>query len=190
MNQRYELLGLSSRVRHFKYGLSVYRRFSHTDASAYRRIENCFAAEPGFKHLVNLAVQYCRPVVVSKKNAGQAQARIISFLDLRDCSHKQFKALQIVAGRKHRDDEPVRSFSVCILLIPMLAKRIVEGDVGSSMLTVLGTAAALGHAMAGRRRENSPSIRSWALAAEDHAAELITQTLGCIGVGLVAEAPG
>ena len=38
-------------------------------------------------------------------------------------------------------------FSVCILLIPMLAKRIVEGDVGSSMLTVLGTAAALGHAM-------------------------------------------
>jgi len=38
-------------------------------------------------------------------------------------------------------------FSVCILLIPMLAKRIVEGDVGSSMLTVLGTAAALGHGM-------------------------------------------
>ncbi len=38
-------------------------------------------------------------------------------------------------------------FSVCILLIPMLAKRIVEGDVGSSMLTVLGTVAALGHAM-------------------------------------------
>jgi len=38
-------------------------------------------------------------------------------------------------------------FSVCILLIPMLAKRIVEGDVGSSMLTVLGTAAALGQAM-------------------------------------------
>jgi hypothetical protein len=38
-------------------------------------------------------------------------------------------------------------FSVCILLIPMLAKRIVEGDVGSSMLTVLGTAAALGQGM-------------------------------------------
>lgn len=29
-------------------------------------------------------------------------------------------------------------FSVCILLIPMLAKRIVEGDVGSSMLLVMG----------------------------------------------------
>ncbi len=34
-------------------------------------------------------------------------------------------------------------FSVCILLIPLLAKRIVEGDLGSSMLTVLGTATAL-----------------------------------------------
>lgn len=34
-------------------------------------------------------------------------------------------------------------FSVCILLIPFLAKRIVEGDLGSSMFTVLGTAAAL-----------------------------------------------
>ncbi len=34
-------------------------------------------------------------------------------------------------------------FSVCILLIPFLAKRIVEGDLGSTMLTVLGTAAAL-----------------------------------------------
>lgn len=29
-------------------------------------------------------------------------------------------------------------FSVCILLIPMLAKRIVEGDIGSSMLLVMG----------------------------------------------------
>lgn len=37
-------------------------------------------------------------------------------------------------------------FSVCILLIPFLAKRIVEGDLGSSMLTVLGTAAALAQA--------------------------------------------
>ncbi len=34
-------------------------------------------------------------------------------------------------------------FSICILLIPFLAKRIVEGDVGSTMLTVLGAAAAL-----------------------------------------------
>jgi hypothetical protein len=34
-------------------------------------------------------------------------------------------------------------FSICILLIPFLAKRIVEGDLGSTMLTVLGTAAAL-----------------------------------------------
>jgi hypothetical protein len=34
-------------------------------------------------------------------------------------------------------------FSVCILLIPFLAKRIVEGDVGSTMLTILGAAAAL-----------------------------------------------
>ncbi|MCL4855335.1 MAG: hypothetical protein KJZ78_28565, partial [Bryobacteraceae bacterium] len=34
-------------------------------------------------------------------------------------------------------------FSVCILIIPLLAKRIVEGDLGSSMLTVLGTATAL-----------------------------------------------
>lgn len=38
-------------------------------------------------------------------------------------------------------------FSVCILLIPMLAKRIVEGDVGSSMFAVLGTAASMGQAM-------------------------------------------
>jgi hypothetical protein len=38
-------------------------------------------------------------------------------------------------------------FSVCILLIPFLAKRIVEGDIGSSMLTVLGTAAAAGQTM-------------------------------------------
>jgi hypothetical protein len=34
-------------------------------------------------------------------------------------------------------------FSVCILLIPFLAKRIVEGDLGSTMLMVLGSAAAL-----------------------------------------------
>ncbi len=38
-------------------------------------------------------------------------------------------------------------FSVCILLIPMLAKRIVEGDVGSSMFAVLNTAASMGQAM-------------------------------------------
>ncbi|MBX9599999.1 MAG: hypothetical protein K2X35_03305 [Bryobacteraceae bacterium] len=38
-------------------------------------------------------------------------------------------------------------FSVCILLIPFLAKRIVEGDVGSSMLTVLGTTTAMAQAM-------------------------------------------
>lgn len=34
-------------------------------------------------------------------------------------------------------------FSVCILLIPFLAKRIVEGDLGSTLFTVLGAAAAL-----------------------------------------------
>lgn len=37
-------------------------------------------------------------------------------------------------------------FSVCILLIPFLAKRIVEGDLGSTMLTVLGAAAAMAQA--------------------------------------------
>jgi len=37
-------------------------------------------------------------------------------------------------------------FSVCILLIPFLAKRIVEGDLGSTMLTVLGAAAAVAQA--------------------------------------------
>ena len=38
-------------------------------------------------------------------------------------------------------------FSVCILLIPFLAKRIVEGDLGSTMLmAVLGTAAAMAQA--------------------------------------------
>ena len=37
-------------------------------------------------------------------------------------------------------------FSVCILLIPFLARRIVEGDLGSSMFTVLGAAAALAQA--------------------------------------------
>jgi len=39
-------------------------------------------------------------------------------------------------------------FSVCILLIPFLAKRIVEGDLGSSMLAVLGTAAAVTQSLA------------------------------------------
>lgn len=39
-------------------------------------------------------------------------------------------------------------FSVCILLIPFLAKRIVEGDLGSTMLTVLGAAAALAQSAA------------------------------------------
>lgn len=39
-------------------------------------------------------------------------------------------------------------FSVCILLIPFLAKRVVEGDLGSSMLTVLGAATTLAQAMA------------------------------------------
>jgi hypothetical protein len=34
-------------------------------------------------------------------------------------------------------------FSVCILLIPYLAKRIVEGDVGSAMFAVLASAATL-----------------------------------------------
>jgi hypothetical protein len=34
-------------------------------------------------------------------------------------------------------------FSVCILLIPLLAKRIVEGDLGSTMFMVLGAAVAL-----------------------------------------------
>jgi hypothetical protein len=38
-------------------------------------------------------------------------------------------------------------FSVCILLIPFLAKRIVEGDVGSALLTVLGTTTAMAQAM-------------------------------------------
>src|SRR3970040_2935332 len=34
-------------------------------------------------------------------------------------------------------------FSVCILLIPFLAKRIVEGDLGSTMFAALATTAAL-----------------------------------------------
>jgi hypothetical protein len=38
-------------------------------------------------------------------------------------------------------------FSVCILLIPFLAKRIVEGDVGGSMLAVLGTATAMAQSL-------------------------------------------
>jgi len=40
-------------------------------------------------------------------------------------------------------------FSVCILLIPFLAKRIVEGDLGTTMFTVLGAAAALAQSAAG-----------------------------------------
>lgn len=40
-------------------------------------------------------------------------------------------------------------FSVCIMLIPFLAKRIVEGDLGSSMFAVLGATAALTQAMTG-----------------------------------------
>jgi hypothetical protein len=38
-------------------------------------------------------------------------------------------------------------FAVCILLIPFLAKRIVEGDIGSSMLAVLGTTAAMAQSL-------------------------------------------
>jgi len=38
-------------------------------------------------------------------------------------------------------------FSVCILLIPFLAKRIVEGDLGSSMFAVLGATAAMTQAL-------------------------------------------
>jgi hypothetical protein len=38
-------------------------------------------------------------------------------------------------------------FSVCILLIPVLAKRIVEGDVGGSMLAVFGTATAMAQSL-------------------------------------------
>lgn len=40
-------------------------------------------------------------------------------------------------------------FSVCILLIPFLAKRIVEGDLGTTMFTVLGAAAALAQSAVG-----------------------------------------
>src|ERR1700682_3037615 len=38
-------------------------------------------------------------------------------------------------------------FSVCILLIPVLAKRIVEGDLGGSMLTVLGAATTIAQSL-------------------------------------------
>ncbi|HSH17595.1 MAG TPA: hypothetical protein VLD18_16255, partial [Verrucomicrobiae bacterium] len=40
-------------------------------------------------------------------------------------------------------------FSVCILLIPFLAKRIVEGDLGSTMFAVMGAAAALAQSAVG-----------------------------------------
>ena len=39
-------------------------------------------------------------------------------------------------------------FSVCILLIPLLAKRIVEGDLGGSMLAVLGAATTMAQSLA------------------------------------------
>lgn len=39
-------------------------------------------------------------------------------------------------------------FSVCILLIPFMAKRIVEGDLGSAMFAVLGTTAAMTQTLA------------------------------------------
>ncbi|MEQ1887508.1 MAG: hypothetical protein ABL967_20795, partial [Bryobacteraceae bacterium] len=38
-------------------------------------------------------------------------------------------------------------FSVCILLIPVLAKRIVEGDLGGSMLTILGAATTMAQSL-------------------------------------------
>lgn len=38
-------------------------------------------------------------------------------------------------------------FSVCILLIPVLANRIVEGDLGGSMLTVLGAATTMAQSL-------------------------------------------
>ena len=38
-------------------------------------------------------------------------------------------------------------FSVCILLIPVLAKRIVEGDLGGSVLTVLGAATTMAQSL-------------------------------------------
>ncbi|HEY6343824.1 MAG TPA: hypothetical protein VIY49_20205 [Bryobacteraceae bacterium] len=40
-------------------------------------------------------------------------------------------------------------FSVCILLIPYLAKRIVEGDLGSAMFAVLASAATLAQTAVG-----------------------------------------
>jgi hypothetical protein len=38
-------------------------------------------------------------------------------------------------------------FSVCILLIPFLARRIVEGDLGGSMLTILGAATTMAQSL-------------------------------------------
>ena len=38
-------------------------------------------------------------------------------------------------------------FSVCILLIPLLANRIVEGDLGGSMLTVMGAATTMAQSL-------------------------------------------
>ena len=51
-------------------------------------------------------------------------------------------------------------FSVCILLIPFLAKRIVEGDLGGSMLAVLGAATAMAQSLAAVAAGHGPGFGS------------------------------
>lgn len=57
-------------------------------------------------------------------------------------------------------------FSVCILLIPFLARRIVEGDLGSSMFTVLGAAAALAQSAVAAATGSSEGFGKVASAGE------------------------
>src|SRR5258706_11309540 len=91
----------------FKNRLPLHSGFTHTNAPANSRVEHDLPAKSLLKHLVNLAVEDRRLVIVSEKNAGQTKVRVVSLLDLRNSTHQQFKPLQVVAGRKHWNDEPV-----------------------------------------------------------------------------------
>ncbi len=72
-------------------------------------------------------------------------------------------------------------FSVCILLIPFLAKRIVEGDLGTTMLTVLGTAAALAQsavAFASGSSEGFGKVSSAAAPSEGNGSSAVAASSG------------
>ena len=79
---------------------------------------------------------FCRPAIAINVNSMAALTSANSFAG-------------VLAGASQEILLAVASilFSVCILLIPVLAKRIVEGDLGGSMLTVLGAATTMAQSL-------------------------------------------